>query len=238
MSQPLLDLMTEFLGRFRQYREAHASNHFSSLQGMLARFTAALPQLQAAESAHDRLYAPEFNVFRILRLGRREVSALTPMLGELLNPRGSHAQGTLFLEAFFAVATEHHLLPPRSVSSAWWRVQTEKFCGSYGNIDLVVSCPALGYLLVIANKVDAQEGDRQLERFFGWIETQRFQFPHRQLVFLTPTGRPAITHAGLPYVPLSYREVITEWLCKIEGEIAAPAVRQLVLQYREIVQTL
>lgn len=236
---PPVDTIPTFLGRFQQYRKSQAAASLASLHALLGRFSAAQPQLQAAEAKHDRLHAPEFNVFRILRLGRREVLAHTPMLGELLNPHGHHGQDTLFLEAFFEEAAKHGLQPPRGpVSSAAWRIRIEQFCGSHGNIDLIISSPSLGYLLVIENKIDAQEGHRQLERYHEWMETQHRLFSHRQLVFLTPTGRAATTHAGAAYVRLSYHEAVSAWLRSLDEKIEAPPVRQLVRQYLEVVEFL
>ena len=239
MSQPLSPVLVTFLSRFKQHREAQTISRFSRLQGLLQRFSAALPQLQADERAYVRQHAPEFNVFRVLRLGRREVRAHTPMLGELLNPSGHHGQGTLFLEAFFEVAAEHGLQPPvGSVLPAQWKVRTEVFCGCFGNIDLILSCVALGYLLVIENKVDAQEADRQLERYHGWMETQCHHFPHRQLAFLTPTGRLAVTDAGFLYIRLSYHEAIRDWMRGVQEKVQAAAVRSLIAQYLETVESL
>ena len=48
---------------------------------------------------HARLVAPDFNIFSILRLKTQE-AAHSNFLGELLDPRGMHGQGTLFFEVF------------------------------------------------------------------------------------------------------------------------------------------
>jgi hypothetical protein len=139
------------------------------------------------EREYDLLHAPAFNIFRILKLSRREVRAHTPMLGDLLDPQGIHSQGSLFLDAFLSIAAKQNLkLPGGSAPGASWKVRTEEYCGEYGIIDIIVRCKRLGYLLVIENKIDAQEGNNQLKRYHNWMETQRRSFPHRQLAFLGP----------------------------------------------------
>jgi hypothetical protein len=48
-----------------------------------------------------RSVAPEHNVFRLLGLEHAEVMLHSRFLADLLDPYGSHAQGSLFLRGFF-----------------------------------------------------------------------------------------------------------------------------------------
>jgi hypothetical protein len=47
-----------------------------------------------------RATGEQFNVFNILGIGHYEVKTHSPMLGELLNPKGRHGQGAMFLRLF------------------------------------------------------------------------------------------------------------------------------------------
>ena len=70
------------------------------------------------------------------------------------------------------------------------------------------------------------------------METQHHHFPHRQLVFLTPAGRLAVTDAGLPYVRLSYHQAVRNWLHCVQEKVQAVAVHSLIVQYLEVVESL
>src|SRR5580692_3482102 len=47
-----------------------------------------------------RATGEQFNIFKILGIGHYEVATHSPMLGNLLNPKGSHGQGDVFLRLF------------------------------------------------------------------------------------------------------------------------------------------
>lgn len=47
-----------------------------------------------------RATAPQYNVFRLLGLKRAEIGLHSPFLADLLNPHGTHGQGSLFLRHF------------------------------------------------------------------------------------------------------------------------------------------
>src|SRR5665213_375123 len=52
--------------------------------------------------ALTRVTGEHFNIFQILGIGHREVTTHSPILAELLNPKGSHGQGSAFLRLFLA----------------------------------------------------------------------------------------------------------------------------------------
>ena len=109
---------------------------------------------------------------------------------------------------------------------------------TYGNLDIVIASPTLGYLVVIENKVDAGEQYRQLARYAAWLDEQREDYPSQALIYLTPTGADARTSNDNQYFRLSYREDIASWLDSIAGEIVAPTVRETVRQYQKLVTRL
>ena len=47
-----------------------------------------------------RATGEHFNIFQILRVGHLEVTTHSPILAELLNPKGNHGQGAVFLGRF------------------------------------------------------------------------------------------------------------------------------------------
>src|SRR5208283_235963 len=58
-----------------------------------------------------RATGEHFNIFHILRVGHLEVTTHSPILGELLNPKGKHGQGAAFLRLFLAQFDIHGFDP-------------------------------------------------------------------------------------------------------------------------------
>lgn len=190
-----------------------------------------LPALERKTRRQALLKAPCFNVFHALHIDRRETILHSPMLAHLLDPTASHGQGSLFLREFFKVAQKKSgfIGPAQPLNADQWSVRTEVYVGN-GSIDLLLECPRQRYLLAIENKVDALEGPAQLWRYYQWMQRQSY-YTTRQLIFLTLDGREPKSHKGAPYVRLSYRQDIREFLeLACEGTLA-PCVKEMVSQY-------
>jgi hypothetical protein len=180
-----------------------------------------------------------FNIFTLLRIEEDEDRTHTPVLADLLNPRGSHGQGFLFLLEFLRRCGQKpgFRSPPGPIEDSRWLVETQRFT-RFGTIDLILSAPRLRFMIAIENKVYAGEQADQLKRYHRWLTKQQDLYPHRSLVLITPSGRQASSAKGIDYVPLSYREDIAGTLEAVLGEIPAERLRATVRQYLEIVQRL
>lgn len=205
------------------------------------RLREAFKDLQAERREQNSVAAPLFNLFRVLRLENDEVRLHSKLIGHLLDPRGSHGQGALFLDIFLACVTETPALKsmlPSPLRTSGWRVSTEKFTIK-GNLDIVLEGRVDGILCVIENKVWAGEGDKQLSRYRIWLDLHRRHFSHRLLFFLTPDGREAKTILGDDdYIRLSYSQHVQRWLEQAIPKIRAAEVRVIAQQYLAIVQNL
>jgi hypothetical protein len=214
-----------------------------------ARFQFAFEQLKVeflqvkAENREMALKeAPDFNVFRLLGVGRDELRH-SLMLAHLLDPSVSHGQGDLFLCAFLELYMKKHpefLHLMKAGRLEHWSITTELPITHKGDsrLDIVVKNPALGFLCVIENKVDAFEQPDQLQRYWKWMSSQKCNYPTQVLFFLTVFGYESETAGDAPYDCLSYRQDITAWLEHVLPEIQAPAVRELVRQYAILVSQL
>ena len=105
----------------------------------------------------------KFNIFKILGIGRREVSTHSPMLGNLLNPKGSHGQGDAFLRLFVS------MLGIADFDTASARLELEYYIGrvtekSGGRIDIVI-LDKDGNAIFIENKIGAGDQKKQLQRY-------------------------------------------------------------------------
>lgn len=205
------------------------------------RLKAGIKKRQATAQRHALTKAPTFNVFQILgpSVSRSEVGTHSAFLANLLNPQGTHGQGNLFLHTFLDYCVDRFddfPMPETDAPADRWLVQTE--LGSHlGRLDIVLQNPAAGYLCLIENKVDAWEQPDQLRRYWQWMELRKQGYPSRALVFLTVSGYEAYTAADHAYFQISYREDIPAWLDAALPEVEAPAVREVVRQYWDLVKS-
>lgn len=133
-------------------------------------------------------YATDFNFFTALTPWHHE-NAHTRMLAALLNPRGAHGQGTLFLRLFLqqigAFEDTERTLDGSFNVFAQYHIPTANNptqCDRYP--DLVIEGP--DQVVLIENKVRAGEGDDQVPDYGLWLASRRES--RRILVFLTPDG--------------------------------------------------
>jgi len=128
--------------------------------------------------ALERATGESFNIFRVLGIGHLEVRTHSPILGELLDPKGSHGQGGVFLKLFLDQMRITDLKPEQC------QLRLDYFAGpvkedSGGRIDLVIqdhgSPPKA---VIIENKIFAADQPNQLLRY-------RNKFPGAHLLSST-----------------------------------------------------
>lgn len=171
----------------------------------------------------DPLKCP-VSLFGTMDYGRLE-TAHTRTLAWLLNPAMSkeHGFGLKLLEACLARFTDQ---PLREVQDV--RVEAEYCCtglggSELGRLDVMAEGrweDGTGWLLVIEGKVDAWEGEEQLDRYEEWMD---FYARDRQQirVFLSPDGRPASTGED-EWRPLSFAELAEMLRTAAAGEEKKP----------------
>ena len=170
-----------------------------------------------------------FNLFTITRIERAEVNTHSAMIAELLNPEGRHGQGVRFLELFLSTMDFKHEC---SLTEA--RVYKEQTFAGFGRVDVVIHLR--DHLILLENKIDAPDGNKQLKRYddIGKASGKKWQ-----LWYLTKKGTDAHanSHHGVSYRRLSYQEQILDWLeqCVIfSGK--RPALQHALIQYKNLVQ--
>jgi hypothetical protein len=141
-------------------------------------------------------------------LGRsRDELVHSAMVAWLLDPCGKHGLGTAVLGGVLSSA-----FGVETVTANLGRARTScEVPLDEGRLDIVVEAP--GLYLVIENKVDAEESDRQCQYYFDHVLRRDKQF-----ILLSPDGREAVQsspEAREAFKPLSYpqlREVIRQAL--------------------------
>ena len=233
-----LEVFSRFLQRYRNLIDARAWQYVENFKEAFNSLRPPMVSMLAEAEEKVRLHAPEFNLFKVLHLETRENEIHTPLIAELLDPRGAHGQKFTFLRAFLQAMQNNHSnfpVPDQDVEQAVWFVETQKYIGQ-GTLDIVVSCPALSYLLAIENQIHTGEQPDQLERYTHWMADNREWYSTQALIFLTPAGDESETAVPGSYFTASYHNQISAMLRSALPGISASHLRETILQYLEVVQ--
>ena len=236
------DGLVQFMKRYETFSQEWETNYLEQLKVDFEKFKSAIGTLQKEAAKKERLVASNFNIFQVLGVVSDEVKTHSAFLANLLNPAGTHAQQYLFLESFLAMCAETYqaegfYFPSGDIRNGRWRIEKEKIYRS-NRIDLVISNRTLQYMLVIENKIYAPEQDDQLIRYSEWLARQKAVFEKQALIFLTIRGDPSRTAGNHPYLCMSYREHIYNWLERTLPDIKAPRIQESVKQYIDIIKWL
>jgi hypothetical protein len=113
---------------------------------------------------YGSLLAPDFFVMDYLH---NYETGLSSILAELLNPKGSHAQGTLFIESFLnVIGLDDNWKDGVENVELKSEVSTD-----YGRPDIVIEYKD-GRVIIIENKPWASDQKDQLQRYTGYGEAQ------------------------------------------------------------------
>ena len=201
-----------------------------------------MSQVESFPTSSDfaRLSGEQFNLFSLIRVGHLEVATHTPILADLLNPDGSHGQGKVFLEKFLPLVEKLFALldidPIKPIDQENVEVLSEKrvFDGtgkSLGQVDIWIKCANSN--LVIENKINADDQERQLERYSQMK-------PSPIVVYLTLDGRDTSEESMKgKVVRLSYQTDVRDWLiaCRKEA-VNVPCVREGITHYLNLVKSI
>lgn len=188
-----------------------------------------LESIHEIESKYKELNKSEaygFNIFSILLKSGDEVNLHTKFIYELLNPKGRHHQGRLFLDLFL-----DELAIEKSTESI--EAFREK-----DNIDIVLQ--SLNTAIIIENKIHTQDHSLQLSRYWKSIKSQGYESSNIHLIYLTLFGeKPLEVSMQDKVMKISYRKEITTWLKKcIESVAAIPILKETLVQYLNLIQDL
>lgn len=123
-----------------------------------------------------------FNIFKIMNMEWNEVYTHSAIIGELLNPRGSHSFGNLFLNSFIELINKNFGIEIQ----AFHRLVDEKICERTitlsndwnnvygGRIDIILEDSK--QILLIENKPSAKDQEYQLIRYYNYAKTKNKDF--------------------------------------------------------------
>jgi len=211
----------DFFNELNQLSLTHLNNHTKDLSNFLVGFKEAYDKAQSikyseyVKSNQTQIFltsmkealrisqqmrmqeAPDFNIFNILKIARREVVA-TAMWKDLLDPKGLHEQGSLFLRPFLKLlddklqhmGKEFHSYAEQPINL--WITSTEEFVRKVkkddkdGRIDVYLKHMSSNLALAIEYKIGADDQERQVSRYYDHLKEQKFNHPH--VIYITPTG--------------------------------------------------
>lgn len=132
-----------------------------------------------------------FNVFRALKLERFEIRH-SNMLAWLLQPDEAHGLKDLFLRRWLmrvfheSPSDDASYIDPAEIDSM--SIRSVEVFREWNHIDLLVSVETFddGELVIaIENKVDAEQSEKQLEKYRQLVDAQFKDAKHRLFIFLT-----------------------------------------------------
>ena len=186
-------------------------------------------QLALEES---RKRGEQFNMFWACGVNHYE-NTHSAIIAELLNPQGSHGQGTLFLSSFLKICCSNDFkFSPQGV----------QVCTEYpiddGRLDIFVKNKK-EQVIIIENKIYAPDQHEQLKRYEGFAKKNHVG--KYELLYLTLYGSEASENSGkdVEYTRISYQNEIVNWLgvC-IKKCIALPLIRETLIQYQNHIKLL
>ncbi len=188
-----------------------------------------------------KITGENFNIFSVMRMESDEVKTHSRVIAELLNPKGSHSQGSIFLKLFFAEIKELSKIEDFDFENA--KVLVEEHIGLInedytkgGYID--ISIKDNNNQIVIENKIYAVDQFGQLLRY-------KNHYPECKLLYLTLDCKEPSDESkgnlvlGYDFHCISYENNILDWLNKCQKEtVDIPMLREMIKQYSNLIKKL
>lgn len=173
-----------------------------------------------------------FNVFAVVGVNHYELKH-SAFIAELLNPEGSHGQGTTFLSIFLKVCC------PADFKFLLQGVKVYvEYVTKSGRIDILIANKDK-QAIIIENKIYAPDGDKQLKRYDE--EALKNYTCGYRILYLTRRGDDASPKSskGIAYHKISYQTEIVDWLKEcIKQCVSLPLIRETLIQYSNHIKRL
>lgn len=186
----------------------------------------------------SKVSGDNFNVFRVIELTSDEVRLHSKFLAELLNPKGSHGQGSKFLDLFI------QQFDIKNVDSETSKVDVEKYIGNKtkdtgGRIDILIE-DSKQNAIIIENKIYASDQENQLKRYSNYKRNN-----NKLIFYLNLDGSDPSENSyqdlekDKHFKIISYKYDILNWLenCKKES-VSLPLLREGIAHYINLIKHL
>lgn len=176
-----------------------------------------------------RITGENYNIFHLLNIGQLE-NYHSKIIADLLNPKGLHNQGNIFLKIFL----DNFFIDTIDIDTI--KVFTEYVIDNNRRIDIYLEDDKKQNI-IIENKIYASEQHQQLSDYQKYGKERHQQ--NSKLFFLTLFGNESNENDKLDYFCISYHTDIIQWLelCKKETT-NLPILRETLTQYIFLVKSL
>lgn len=183
-----------------------------TLEVALEEMAKLLTQQEARHKVLREEMKVDFNPLTVLLGAHDETRLHARFIGHLLDPKGNHCCGELFLEKFLEQVAAAGWAPEEGFKKEPLRDVRVSLEHSFddGRLDLVLESKT--WMLVIENKIYAIEQPDQLARYHGYLVNHKKERDGR-VIYLTLDGKDAATqNKQHPPLLVSYKEHIFKWL--------------------------
>ena len=202
-----------------------------------------------------------FNLFSVLDIETKENKTHSAFLAELLNPKGSHKKGAIFLNHFLTEISHQNNLKLRKSNANFLTtektsVKIEKFIGdvklyeditekhksSGGRIDIYLK-DTTNNIISLENKIHAKDQKAQIQRYYNHKKSKNIVY------YLTLMGEEPHNNSKLnlesnkDFFNISYKTDIVKWLELCLKEVPnftslREAINQYILLIKKLTNTL
>jgi hypothetical protein len=236
--------LERFFYQFRSQLPVPARRDPITAQDVATFFAAATSVIAEAEMRErevNRFHANQFNVFSLID---PDENKLSDILADLLNPRGQHGQGNLFLRLLI----EQLGMIGGNVATETVRVEreapTHEIRKYRRRIDILVKSAVI---VAIENKIDSLEQDDQVKDYLDHlcVVSNGWQTP-ATLIYLTPNGRYPESLAPEERLEFqekgllkcwSYSKELQYWLGSCRGECEADKIRHFLADFASYIES-
>jgi hypothetical protein len=188
----------------------------------------------AEEEKRKSATGEDFNIFSILNMERCEVETHSAFLYELLWPRGSHHQGTVFLNLFLETMLEgeHDTFTNPEIIREYVTREGRR-------IDFVITTNDT--VVAIEMKIDAQEQEDQLADYHNSIMKEFPEKTYHEFIFLTLEEREAQStgSSGDQWKNKTFKKHVAKFLERAQATCEGkPYLREAIRQYGLLIQKL
>lgn len=184
-----------------------------------------------------KLSGENFNVFSVLGLDSAEVMH-SQFIVELLNPNGTHGQGSIYLALFLqqiGLKNNYQELNCAKTITEKHIGEINKDCQEGGRIDIFIEHSYKN--IIIENKIYAGDQYNQLYRYY--------QFDNNAFILYLTLDGSAPSNESLGELSIdkimciSFKKDIINWLnACIEKSTSLPIIRETLIQYRNLIRKL
>ncbi|MDQ7074952.1 MAG: PD-(D/E)XK nuclease family protein [Gammaproteobacteria bacterium] len=212
------------------------SDDIHACQSLLDQVT----QVIQCHEEHANKQGENFNIFSILKVGRDEVRTHSRFIYELLNPRGRHGQGNVFLTEFARI-----VLDCKDYETARNPKREDRTENSVKDRRIDFTLETDSAVIGIELKIDAKDQNRQLYDYYQTLESRAGRSQKPKLFYLTLDGKEASENSyvkgekKVDYEQICFSENILNWISKcIQISAEKSVLREALIQYKILVEKL